>query len=61
MKGEQELTQVMHRVTFSGWLAGALMFFVGRELAAHLPVTLIGLKKRVEEHVRFSSPDPTMT
>ena len=41
--------QVTHRVTFHGWLAGWLMRTVGQDVRRGLPVTLQGLKARVEQ------------
>jgi hypothetical protein len=39
--------QVTHRVTFSGWLAGGLMWMVGKPLVTGLPATLEKLKQHV--------------
>lgn len=41
--------QVTHRVTFHGWLSGWLMRTVGQDVRRGLPVTLRGLKARIEQ------------
>ena len=41
--------EVIHRVSFHGWLAGWLMRTVGQDVRSGLPVTLRGLKALAEQ------------
>ena len=41
--------EVIHRVSFHGWLAGWLMRTVGQDVRRGLPVTLKGLKALAEQ------------
>ncbi len=41
--------EVVHRVSFHGWLAGWLMRTVGQDVRRGLPVTLKGLKALAEQ------------
>ena len=41
--------EVIHRVSFHGWLAGWLMRTVGQDVRRGLPVTLRGLKALAEQ------------
>ena len=49
LKTTAQGVELTHRVTFSGWLASLLMRWVGKPLAARLPLTLARLKQHVEE------------